>query len=269
MDFPTLEDLTIPAPPLGPADWNDDGVLMLPGFFSAEQMRPYREEWIGAHWPEMHDWEDLSGEQVGGWPDATPYMRFPELRRLVCNRELSTAIGGLIHEIPGVHLNLTGWVTTERDWHQDTYLNPPHVGDQYAAIWVALDDIDADSGPFQFVPGSHRWPVVTQLRIGQYLNINDPQWPKRSEAFLTPLFEREIKERDAEVVSYLPKRGDVLVWHGRLLHRGSRARVHGSIRPALIAHYSGIDHRRDMPTAMRHEDAGGWYFPLGGRQPVR
>jgi hypothetical protein len=31
-------------------------------------------------------------------------------------------------------------------------------------------------------------------------------------------------------------------------------------RRALIAHYSGINHRQDMPAARQH--GGGWYFPV-------
>jgi hypothetical protein len=33
-------------------------------------------------------------------------------------------------------------------------------------------------------------------------------------------------------------------------------------RKSLIAHYSGINHRQDMPTAKSHN--GGWYFPIEG-----
>ena len=45
-----------------------------------------------------------------------------------------------------LHLALTGWISTQRDWHQDDYLNPPFVANWYAAVWMALDDISAESG---------------------------------------------------------------------------------------------------------------------------
>jgi hypothetical protein len=32
------------------------------------------------------------------------------------------------------------------------------------------------------------------------------------------------------------------------------------MRKALIAHYSGINHRQDMPPAIQHGD--GYYFPV-------
>jgi ectoine hydroxylase-related dioxygenase (phytanoyl-CoA dioxygenase family) len=77
---------------------------------------------------------------------------------------------------------------------------------------------------------------------------------------LTPLFTEEVEKREAEVLTYLPERGDVLFWHGRLLHRGSIANKEGMLRKSLIAHYSGINHRQDMPKAQKVGD--GWAFPI-------
>lgn len=265
-----LDSLTVPAPPEGRADWNPEGVAVLPRFFGSDLLDEYAEEWHQANGfrsliePSFRTPVTCLGAlRPGGWPDCTPYMRHSALRRLLCHERLALVLEGLLGEPAGVHLNLTGWVSTQRDWHQDSYLNPPHVGDFYAAVWVALGDIDPQSGPFQYVPGSHRWPQVTRSHIGELVDLNDPRWPKQSETVLSPLFEAEIAARDAEVVTYLPERGDVLIWHGRLLHRGSKPEVAGAYRPALIAHYSGIHHRQDMPPAVQHE-AGGWFFPING-----
>ena len=252
----TLDDLTVPAPWRSPADWNGDGVVLLERFMPDKLLDEYAEEWRA------------NAPDKGGWPDCTPYMRYPALRRLVCDPYLADILQRLIGEPAGVHLNLTGWRSTERDWHADSYLNEAEVGDFYAAVWFALDDIHADAGPFQYVPGSHRWRQVTRDKIGQHVDLNDPTWPKQSEQILSPLFEQEIRERGGHVVTYLPKKGDVLVWHGRLLHRGSKPNVPNMERRALIAHYSGVNHRSAMPKAYR-DDAGGWLFPIDSTTPVR
>jgi ectoine hydroxylase-related dioxygenase (phytanoyl-CoA dioxygenase family) len=177
---------------------------------------------------------------------------------------INDTMADLIGEPAAVHLNLTGWITTRRNWHQDTYLNPPSVGDYYVAVWIALETIHPDSGPFQFVRGSHRWRTVTRDKILSILTPQeqDHRWPKFSERILTPVFEHQIQKRNAEVITYLPERGDVLFWHGRLLHRGSEPNIPGMMRKSLIAHYSGINHRQDMPEAVKHGD--GWYFPIDG-----
>lgn len=250
--MPTFEDLTVPAPSLSKMDWNDDGIVIMKSFLDEDLMVEYENCWLREN-----------SDRKMGWPDPIPYTRHPEVLNLLTWSPLANLLEQLIGEPAGLHLNLTGWQSTERDWHQDSYLNPAHVGDYYAAVWIALDDIHSDSGPFQYVPGSHRWPQVTHAKIMQALEPEerDHRWPKFSERILTPLFEEEIMKRGNNVVSHLPSRGDVLVWHGRLMHRGSRPNVPGMERKAVIAHYSGIHHRHDMPKALRRPGHG-WYFPL-------
>lgn len=274
MEKPSMRSLTeqIPLPePFQGEGWGGpgDGVSIAPGFFDEDDplLLNYEACWQREN---GYGWEDHAqyGVRKGGWPDATPYMRHREIRDLLCDRDLAEVLFDAIGEPAGLHLNLTGWVSTQRNWHQDTYLNPPHVGDAYAAVWIALEDIHPDSGPFQYVPGSHRWPVVTQDKIAQYVDLADPAWPTYSEAVLTPLWEAEIRRRKATVVTHLPKRGDLLIWHSRLVHRGSAPNVPGMRRKALIAHYSGIHHRQDMPPAVEHQPGGGLFFPLGGLQPA-
>jgi ectoine hydroxylase-related dioxygenase (phytanoyl-CoA dioxygenase family) len=136
-------------------------------------------------------------------------------------------------------------------------------------LWLALDTIHPDSGPFQYVKGSHKWPQVTREKILSALSPSerDHKWPTHSERVLTPLFEKEIEDRGAEVTSHLAERGDVLLWHGRLLHRGSIPNVPGMERRSVIAHYSGINHRGDMPKAVKYD--GGYYFPIDDPNRIR
>lgn len=243
------------------ADWNEEGVVLVKNFFPENFLQQYEQCWIEEN--------QTKTERPAGWPDPIPYMRHQELLQLLCYGPLSEVLHNLIGEPAGLHLNLTGWVSTERDWHQDSYLNPKHVGDKYAAVWIALDDIHPDSGPFQYIPGSHRWRQVTYEKIIKALpeEQRDHRWPKYSEEILSPIFEQEIEARGSATVSHLPSRGDLLVWHGRLLHRGSKAVVSGMERRSLIAHYSGINSRPDMPKAVQYSgggwnSGGGWYFPI-------
>lgn len=254
-----LADLTSSPPPPGPADWNADGVIVLEEFFDNVELREYAAAWTRANVE--------TDDRPHGWPDCTPYMRVPEMRRLLCDEGLARELEQLVGQPMGLHLVLSGWRSTRRRWHQDAYLNPPSVGDAYAAVWIALNDIEADSGPFQYVPGSHRWPQITRDAMGTIADLSDPDWPWQTEDVVADLFCGEIERRDAKVVDYLPKRGDVLIWHSRLLHQGSVPMDPDAWRPALIAHYSGIYRRPDMPLAVRDEN-GGWLFPLQGSVPV-
>lgn len=249
-------DFLVPAPEPSAADWNETGVVILREGMPNGLLERYENAWLAAHGVDGQ----FSPDNAGGWQYETPYMHHDEVAELFCYTGLADTLESLLGEPAGVHLNLTGWITTSRNWHQDSYLNPPHVGDYYAAVWIAFHDIHPDSGPFQYIPGSHRWPQVTQETIAQYFDLSDPMWPTKSEEILTPLFEAEIERRQAEIVTYLPKRGDILIWHGRLLHRGSPANVPGTERRATIAHFSGINHRPDMPRAVKRR--GGYLFPI-------
>lgn len=186
----------------------------------------------------------------GGWTSPTPYMQVPELLAICCYPPLQRVLRQLIGGPMGLHLNLTGWVSTERTWHQDDYLNPDTVNSWYAAVWFALDTIHPDSGPFQYVPGSHRWPVMRRERVLALLSPaerSSPQWPRFAERFVTAAYEDEISRTGLPVRSFLGNKGDVLIWHGRLVHRGSKAKVPGMVRRGLVAHYTEVTHRPDLP----------------------
>jgi hypothetical protein len=50
--------------------------------------------------------------------------------------------------------------------------------------------------------------------------------------------EAEFEKRKVKRVLYTPKgKGDLLIWHGKLFHRGTVARDPSLLRPGIIAHY--------------------------------
>lgn len=245
--------------------WITTGVAMFPGVLDHGLIDAYcrlRESFSDART------NDDGGSCIDcGWTDPTPYMRHKEIRDLGCSEAVYSAIREIMGAEPyGMHLNLTGWVSTERNWHQDDYLNNQGVSCNYVAAWLALDDIHPDSGPFEYVPGSHRWPVIRQSRMRAVFGdviMSNPRWPKLTEETVARACELEIEERDAVVLRYLPKRGDLLLWHGALMHRGSIPRVPGMLRKSLIIHYSSLSHRPDMP--VRQECGSGHIFVLNGK----
>lgn len=215
-----------------------------------------------------------SPQPAGGWSYPTPYMDHPEIKDLCLFGDLADFLTDLVGEEMVLHLNLTGWVSTERNWHQDGYLNPDQVGDFYAAVWMALDDIDPRSGPFALVPGSHRWPErLTRQMVwdaaSRDLKANPDwasQWPKLTEEFVVPFWEREIVEHDTHVMTLTPSKGSLIVWHPWLVHCGTKPELPGLERRALISHFSGVNHRDDMPVRQRHFDGGQFaVLPTSGR----
>jgi ectoine hydroxylase-related dioxygenase (phytanoyl-CoA dioxygenase family) len=135
---------------------------------------------------------------------------------------------------------------------------------------MALDTIDPDSGPFEYVAGSHRWGLLRGEKVRGYLTEEERtrrepatginQWPTYAERFTTPAIEAEIRSTGTEVKRFLGRKGDVLIWHGRLVHRGSAPRNPSLQRRSLITHYSGVNHRSDMEA--RERDENGQYYAV-------
>lgn len=241
--------------------WQREGAVILPEFMLPEDIDAYVAERAAVP-------QDF---YLRGYPGPTPYEHVESMRRLCLYPPLQTVLEILIGEQMMLHLCLTPWVSTERNWHQDDYLNPAHVNSWYAAVWIALDDIHPDSGPFEYIPGSHHWPLMRRDKVLACMTQEerdeaDPisgakMWPKRSERLVVPAVEAEIAARGIPAKQFIANKGDVLIWHGRLMHRGTAPRVPGTERRALIAHYSGVNHRPDMPN--RVTENGGTYAVFG------
>lgn len=232
--------------------WRENGYLVLERFMPDHLTEAYAE----ARW--------RLRPTVESWRCPTIHMHVPEARALSCYAPLAKVLEKLIGEPMGIHLNLTGWVSTERNWHQDAYLNPEHLNDHYLAVWFALDDIHPDAGPFEFVPGSHKWPLLSADKVKAQMPAyqrNRIDWPRISEAIVVQAFEREIERQGLEAELFMAKKGDVLIWHSRLLHRGSKPKDPTLLRKSLIAHYSSIHRRPAFPPAEIAPE-GGWYFPF-------
>jgi hypothetical protein len=229
-------------------EWWRDGVVHLPGLMPDHLIDGYVR--LRERFP-----------RLPGWSCPVPYMYYRELRDICLYPPLMETMQKLIGFEMGLHLNLTGWVSTERALHCDDYLNPEFVNSHYCAAWIALDDIVPESGPFQYVRDSHKWPTIRQHKLFRYLTPEQqkaPSWPSDTQEWVEQACLAETEKRGAKFEVYLPKRGDVLLWHGCLLHRGSVPAVRGTIRKALIAHYSSIHHRPDMPSKRKWK--GQWYF---------
>lgn len=137
--------------------WADNGFLLMEGMIS----------------PEVCD-EYLALRQrlnlgTKSFADFVPYQHYDVIKQMFCSAEMHGLIVDLIGEELGIHFNLTPFVSTERGWHQDEYLNPPDTFGRYVAVWIAVDDVPETSGPFEFIRGSHKLPTVSKEKVMPYL----------------------------------------------------------------------------------------------------
>jgi hypothetical protein len=191
----------------------------------------------------------------------------PDARRratadLCCYPPLQLLLEYLIGEPMAVHLDRIERGPTQRAWTQEGAFSPDQVADRAATVWFALDDA-AGCTPVEFLPGSHRrLPVVRRDRVLANLPAEEAQspfWRIQAERVLTPLYDEHVARWSAPPNRFLARCGDVLVLHTRLLHRVPPARDPAAERGLLLAHYSGVDRRPDLPAPARH--GGGYFFP--------
>lgn len=107
------------------------------------------------------------------------------------------------------------------------------------AAWIALEDIHPDSGPLFYYPGSHKLPYLlnddfenysTRFKLGkkEYTDYEDLV----DDILLKNPFEKKI---------FLPKKGDVLIWHANLIHGGMPAANPDLTRKSMVIHYYAKD----------------------------
>jgi len=212
--------------------WRQNGYLILPNVLPHDLIDRYVER--------VERYHCLSGFQT-----PTPYEHVTELRNLALHPPVVERINKLIGDEMVLHLNLTGWTSTERTWHQDDYLNSAEINGWYLAVWMAMDDIPPDCGPFQFIPGSHRWPVLRQDRVRALMTPQQAAadaasrnaiWTVLTQDQVAAAVERRRQELGLEYESFLAKKGDVLIWHACLHHRGSEPTAPVPAWRKLLAH---------------------------------
>lgn len=125
-------------------------------------------------------------------------------------------------------------VGTQQDAHSDMVHFSSQPEKFMCGVWLAMEDIRAESGPLFYFPGSHRWPVMSNLLIGRrgsgegLASAQDPF----AEAWRA-LVEAEGAEREV----FLARQGQALIWCANLLHGGSPQIDPRMTRWSQVTHY--------------------------------
>ena len=105
--------------------------------------------------------------------------------------------------------------------HQDNFYLKAEPGTCVAA-WMALDPVDLANGCLEVVPGSHRWPILCTEKADTKVSFTDVTVPLPDAAAAVPV---EMEP------------GDVLFFHGALVHGSAPNVTTDRFRRALIGHY--------------------------------
>lgn len=123
---------------------------------------------------------------------------------------------------------------SEQNAHQDSIHLTPYPSGFMCGVWVALEDVQENSGELFIYPGSHRSGSLraTPLGLGKVENDDYSHYTIFDRAIMN-LVDTEHYER----LVYRPKAGQILVWHENLIHGGSPRIDHARTRLSVVSHY--------------------------------
>jgi len=160
----------------------------------------------------------------------------PEVRRLACHQSVLRALQVLYGRNAFPFQTLNFWRGTQQKAHSDTIHFHSFPARFMAGVWIALEDVEPDSGPLFYYPGSHKLPIVTFADMG----IAGSASAGSSKIYVDhyePHIRRLIDRLRLAPAEALLRRGQALIWSANLLHGGSPIRREGSTRRSLVTHY--------------------------------
>tara|TARA_B100000579_G_C22838428_1_gene860124 strand:- start:91 stop:1110 length:1020 start_codon:yes stop_codon:yes gene_type:complete len=178
------------------------------------------------------------------------YSHISSLLSFYCSSRLSSLLRLITSVDPVLYMSIHGLKTTSRSWHQDEFFYGGYSHGSSFAVWIALDDVTSNMGAFCLLPGSHVLPILDKSKLDRFLadgmissssSSLESSLSLMSAAVTVPAYEAKVASFHSHPILYLPRRGDVLIWHSRLLHRACRASSNSVHRPAVIAHYCSLD----------------------------
>ena len=137
------------------------------------------------------------------------------------------------HDEPCACQTLTYPNGSEQQPHQDTIHLTPYPPGYMCGVWIAMQDVVADSGELVVYPGSHLFPRLRANALGLAKVDKDYSSYVVFDAAIKAL----IRDNGSEPMTYLPKAGQILVWHENLLHGGSPRLNRDLTRKSIVSHY--------------------------------
>ena len=226
------------------AFWEANGFLVLPGFYSHEQIDALDEvtEWMWREKPtsltvdhnvtlERSRFCDIDGPREGNRFKLNDiYLLSDTMRKTILDRSLTPILAGVLGDDPVLINTLTIDLGTTQGAHVDSLFMTPMSDDALIATWTALEDVAPDAGPLFYYPGSHK---LEPYRFSSGLqHIVEGEFGGWNETIHSGMRDLGIERQ-----TFLAKKGDVFVWHARLVHGGSEIVNPIRTRKSLVAHF--------------------------------
>ncbi len=214
-------------------NWSEDGYAIIPSLFNNTEVDQINDEIERLLERGTIQWQYNNRKLMFA------YRYSQTIRSILSKKELPQTLQFLLGKPVDLFSSINFYKGSEQLPHSDSIHMSTHPEGYLIAIWIALEDIEEGSGPLTYYPGSHKLPYVHSEDIGAGGNAFklDPAPYNKYEGHISTLLEKS----DLRAETFLPKKGDVLIWHANLLHGGSPVTVPTSSRKSMVLHYYARD----------------------------
>jgi hypothetical protein len=146
-------------------------------------------------------------------------------------------------------------VGSEQHFHSDAVHFHSYPHGFMCGVWIALQDVKPESGPLIYFPGSHRLPYLSARSLG--LERDAVMAEPHPQRFFEPIWQQAVSEQPFDKEEFLPRRGELLIWHANLLHGGKLVQDRSSRRWSQVIHYFFSDCLYTTPLRSFAPEGGG------------
>jgi hypothetical protein len=188
--------------------------------------------YLSAHFgldPVDHQSLKASGQRV---QDAWVYNE--DIRAIASNEAILKLLEKLYGRKAFPFQTLNFPVGTQQHLHSDS-IHFSSIPERFmCGVWLAMEDIQADAGPLTYLPGSHKWPILSNVMIGRR-GSDGPR--EHAQAPFEAAWDALIEHSDSSPEVFLAKKGQALIWAANLLHGGSPQADQRLTRWSQVTHY--------------------------------
>ena len=157
-----------------------------------------------------------------------------DVRAIAANAEVLDLLAKIYGRRPFPFQTLNFPVGTQQHLHSDS-IHFSCIPERFmCGVWLAMEDVHPDAGPLTYLPGSQKWPILSNSMIGRRGYGSDREYAQPPfEAAWKALIEASgIKQE-----TFIPKKGQALIWAANLLHGGSPLINPKLTRWSQVTHY--------------------------------
>ncbi len=124
---------------------------------------------------------------------------------------------------------------SQQGMHRDTAFVRMNSPMKLLGVWIALEDVTEGSGELIYFPGSHGWEDY--LFSGRFKHYDRDRDGEQALDDNYLWMYRQAEQRGVGEERFLPRKGDVVIWHADLAHGGAEVSREGATRRSLVGHF--------------------------------